>query len=732
LNNKLQAFLYKHSSVRAAVFLAVALLAFAASGASAATTPQQNDSVLDVMTKAEHDANPVFTATVNHVAAMMNKHESPKSKQDLERLQANLRPRLLASLGLNPFPPAAPLNARVTGRTDKGDYVIENVVFESFPGTYVSANLYLPKDAKGKLPAVLNPIGHWYQYAKNETAEQDREISLAKLGYVVFTYDPVGQGERLKPGNEHNWGFNLLLVGKCIEGVMVYESMRALDYLLTRPEVDPARIAITGSSGGGENSFYSAAADPRIAASVPVVFFNEYTIWVREGGAHCICNHLPGIFTYADEFTIASLIAPRPLMPISGSFDAIFPLKGATASAKIMADVYKSIGAPDRFRFFTASRPHGYFIEEREAMYAWLNHWLLDKPAAKSFPEPKHETAPPGDSSILAFKDDSFFKKTQTLRTLGAQWAAALPEKSFPADTPATWAQTKSELLKSIIVVFGGLPEKSDLKAESRGTIEKDGFSVEKILFYSEPDIPVPALLAKPKTAAAEARVAIFVSRAGKQAALNSPITRGLLANGAAVFIPEVRGYGETYGGSGFEHMLVTDSIMIGEPVFGRRVWDIIRSLDYLESRNAIGPKTNAGCYGKGEDGLLCLYAAALDPRITAVAADRIQLSYKITFEIDYSPSDAAPDGGKMTDVTGEMPTSIFMAGALKQFDIPQIVAAVAPRRVLVTDPSLGTKNAKYKSFPEQIYNLLGAKDAFKYAPSASKKNALIVDWLVK
>ncbi len=690
-------------------------------------TEENAGGAFDVLTPTERSAEPVFNALSDRVELLMKEHKAPGDAKELKKLQSETRPLLLSSLGLNPPPPDAPLNVVVTGRTEMDGYTIENVVYENFPGMYVSANVYVPKNLSGPAPAVLNPVGHWRENGKNEPVVQDRCISLAKMGFVAITFDPVGQGERLIDGNSHDWGFNLLLTGHAIEGVMVWDTMRALDYLLTRPDVDPKRIGVTGASGGGENSFYSAAADPRIAVSVPVVFLNDYEIWVREGGPHCICNHIPGIFKYASEVTIGCLIAPRPLMPVSGVMDPIFPIKGAEKTAKTIAGIYKALGVPDDFRFVKVSTQHGYFQQMRESMYVWMSHWLRGSEERDKIKEPEHKILDPKDPAILAFKTDEYTKKTLTLKTLGARWAENLPEKTFPAGTPAEWESTKKQLRKSIIDVFGAAPETSPVKFEERGaTACGEGYFCAKQVLWSE-GIPVPAVTVMPANAAVSSAqfggpVVIVVSRAGKKASFGSLVGKALLAKGAALFLPDLRGYGETFVSSDRERMIVTDSIMLGEPVFGGRVRDIIRSVDYLTSRPNLGVKS-VGCYGKGEDGWLCLYAAALDDRISAVAMDGSQLSYKETFASNMPPSPAGASGA-LASTTGDLPQSAFVPGVLKEFDIPQLMAAVAPRRIVIADAPAGQKN-KYKGFPEQVYSLEGAAESLIFAGSG-KKNAAI------
>ena len=167
------------------------------------------------------------------------------------------------AIGLEVLPERSPLNARTTARLDMGDYTIENVIFESRPGFPVTANLYRPKAAAtGKRAAILCPIGHYISDGKTAPDVQARCIKLARMGFVVLTYDAIGQGERNIAGNiHHEAGYALLPLGQTIAGWMVWDSMRGIDYLLTLPDVDPERIGVTGNSGGGLNTLFTAALD---------------------------------------------------------------------------------------------------------------------------------------------------------------------------------------------------------------------------------------------------------------------------------------------------------------------------------------------------------------------------------------------------------------------------------------------------------------------------------------
>ena len=225
--------------------------------------------------------------------------------QDLEpgrwpSLQAAARRRLRRSLGLAPFPARGALNARTVGILERGPYTIERVVFEPRPGFVVPALVYAPADHAGSLPAVVYAVGHWMRHGKNEALVQTFCGGLAQLGFVVLVMDPIGQGERGARFEDHGH-LALLPLGLAQEGLMAWEHMRSLDYLLSRSDVDGARIGITGASGGGLTTMFTAAIDERIRAAASVCFVTSYARFLRVmrgldwNGVGDLCNQVPGV-----------------------------------------------------------------------------------------------------------------------------------------------------------------------------------------------------------------------------------------------------------------------------------------------------------------------------------------------------------------------------------------------------------------------------------------------------
>jgi len=211
---------------------------------------------------------------LDFVEKMAQNQSVPSLALTWEELEASRLPLLLRlrhSLGLDPWPEKTSLNAWVLGRLDRPGYKIEKVVYEAWAWLPVTAHLYIPDLLEKPGPGLVYACGHWMEASKMALPIQSFCAGAATLGITTLVYDPLGQGERLESWLDHG-NLDALLVGQCQLGWMVWESIRALDYLSSRPEVDPKKVAMTGASGGGLNTFFTTAIDDRFACAIPVAY----------------------------------------------------------------------------------------------------------------------------------------------------------------------------------------------------------------------------------------------------------------------------------------------------------------------------------------------------------------------------------------------------------------------------------------------------------------------------
>ena len=303
----------------------------------------------------------------------------PATVKQWEARRAELREQVLVTNGLWPMWPKTPLHPKVFGKLDRGDYTIEKVALETVPGFHLSGNIYRPKNATGKLPAVLSPHGHWADGRMNE-AVQARCIRLAKLGFIALSYDMVGYNDskqfkhEFSNENLNRWGLNLV-------GFHTFNSIRALDWLESLPDVDSARLGCTGESGGGTQTFLLNAVEDRIAAAAPIVMISEYF----QGG--CVCENAAGMRLKTDNLEIGAMFAPKPMRLVGATGD--WTKNIMTIVQPTLAKVYGLYGRSDlvvasRFNF-----EHNYNRVSRNEVYPFFAKWLQNVPDSDALREPE-------------------------------------------------------------------------------------------------------------------------------------------------------------------------------------------------------------------------------------------------------------------------------------------------------------------------------------------------------
>ncbi len=296
-----------------------------------------------------------------------------------------VRGRILSLLGGLPDY-HGPLEARVTKTTKREGYVIENVLFESLPDYHVTANLYRP-DRAGRHPAVLMSMGHW---EAGKPAGQLISANLARKGFVVLAYDPAGQGERQQaydvrvgrsliggPTEQHfSNGAAAILMGQSVARYFIHDGMRAIDYLVSRPEVDSDRIGATGCSGGGTQTTYIAALDPRVKAAAVACYMNSFQTLFTGPSLGDSEQSLPGFLAAGlDQTDYVELFAPKPWL-ITSTEEDFFTPPGARQVFEEAQRWYRFYGAEDRIRWVVGPGGHGTPLVVREAIYGWMIRWL--------------------------------------------------------------------------------------------------------------------------------------------------------------------------------------------------------------------------------------------------------------------------------------------------------------------------------------------------------------------
>ncbi len=328
---------------------------------------------------------------------------SIESLADWSRWRNTYRKQLQEMLGLYPLPAKTDLKATITGRLEHEEFFVEKLHFQSMPDLYVTANLYVPKNLTKKVPAILYVCGHGQMKTNgvsfgNKTAYQHHGEWFARNGYVCLTIDTIqlGELEGIHHGTyrEGMWWWNSR--GYTPAGVEAWNSMRALDYLESRPEVDAGKFGITGRSGGGGYSWYTAALDERIKVAVPVAGMTDMQNQVVDGcvDGHCDCMFMMNTYRW-DFAKVGALIAPRPLLIGNTDQDKIFPLDGVTRLYNEIGRIYSLYGAKKDLGLLITAGPHKDTPELQGPAFKWFNHYLKgdDTPitmAAEKFFTPRN------------------------------------------------------------------------------------------------------------------------------------------------------------------------------------------------------------------------------------------------------------------------------------------------------------------------------------------------------
>jgi dienelactone hydrolase len=672
----------------------------------------------------------------------------PASKAAWEKRAERVRLQILISQGLWPMPTKTPLNAVIHGRIDRGEYTVEKVYFESAPGFFVTGNLYRPKNVTGKAPGVLFAHGHWTdaRLAESTDAELRREIAdgeerfeqggrsrfqsmcvqLARMGCVVWQWDMLGNSDsqqlsmalvhkfakqRPEMNTIENWGLYSPQAEAHLQSVMglqTWNAVRSLDFLLSLPEVDPARIAMTGASGGGTQTMLLAAIDPRITLSFPAVMVST----AMQGGCTCENASLLRINTGNIEF--AGLFAPKPQgMTSANDWTKEMSTKGFPE----LKQLYALLGAPNNVMLKRGEHfPHNYNAVSRSAFYTWLNrHFKLGQkePVIERDYEPlKRDQLTVWDQQHPAPKpaDPEFEKKL--LRQLHddaqKQLAAARTPEDFRKNYGAAWD----------IILDGGLDTAGEVEWAQTQQIDRSSWSETIGLLrnktYRE---QLPAVFFTPRQA--NGHTIVWLSGQGKSALFAAddslhPDVAKLVKSGATVVGVDLLYQGEFLkdGKPLTQTPRVKNPREAGPYTFGynhalfvHRVHDILSVVKYLKNKEGTARKlTLVGLDGAG-------------PWVAAVRAQCGQA-------IDQAVIDT---GGFRFGSILDLHDPNFLPGGAKYGDLPALLALGAPGRTCVvgeTAEELALAQAQYKASN-------AARNLTRLTGEGSQMRSAALQWLM-
>ena len=608
-----------------------------------------------------------------------------------------------------------PLNPRATGVVERPGYRIEKLTYESRPRLYVTANLYVPSGS-GRHPAILGPLGHSAN-GKAWPSYQRLFSNLARKGYVVLAYDPFGQGERIEypgaaPGQtalgsggttEHEYaGRRLILLGANFGLFRAWDGIRGIDYLLTRPEVDPDRLGCCGQSGGGTLTQFLAALDGRIRAAV-----------VSEGNTEDLAqtdveppgsaddaeqNIIPALARGIDRADLLYAFAPKPLLIGITLHDAghTYSPEYVTGTLDMLEEyrrAWRLLDADGRVAVQATTQQHGYGYEMRRATYAWFNRWFG---MANADDGETSQAVEPDETLFVTptgFVTTSFGGETALSLTRQLAAAVATPASLDPAET--------RKRIRTVLAIDA--PASGDLSSRILARIRKPGYLAEQFEILSEREIRTPGWLLTPDQASAATPTLFYLGEGGAWAAIGEGgfLERLCVAGRCRVAVVDVRGRGDcaiAYPARGRfyfpsrianEAYLAWFTMMLGRPILGGQVCDALRGLEYLQSQpGVVGDRISL--MGDGPHGVIALYAAALDEKTRGVALRQTVTDYR----------------SLATAERYTQPFGIYAYGLLREFDLPQIAGALGSRPVLLINP-VGPTGEPAGPAAQQLYGSL-------------------------
>jgi len=675
----------------------------------------------------------------------------PKSKSEWEKRADRVKTQILISQGLWPMPTKTPLNAVIHGKMDRGEYTVEKVYFESAPGFFVTGNLYRPKKITGKAPGVLFAHGHWAdaRFMETPSAELRREIAdgeerfeqggrsrfqsmcvqLARMGCVVWQWDMLGNSDsqqlsaelvhgfkkqRPEMNKTENWGLFSPQAETHLQsamGLQTWNSIRSLDFLLSLPEVDSSRIAITGASGGGTQTMLLAAIDPRVTLSFPAVMVST----AMQGG--CTCENASLLRVGTGNIEFAALFAPKPQgMTCANDWTKELSTKGFPE----LKQLYALMGAPNNVMLKRGEQfPHNYNAVSRCAFYTWLNkHFKLGEkePVIERDYEPlwRDQLTVWDDQHPAPRAADPDFER-KLLRELNDD-----AQKQLAAEQENPERFRKAFSTGWDIVLGAGFAEAGEVEWAEVKKSEKESWSETTGLLRNKTwHQELPAIICAPKQG--NGQTVVWLSREGKAVlyegdrSVNSDVAR-LLKSGTTVMGVDLLYQGEFLADG--KPLTKTPSVKnpreAGAYTFGynhalfvNRFFDVLSVVKFVKE---------AG--GKGEKHKLIL--VGLDGAGPWVAAARAQCGEVI----DEAVIDT---GGFRFGKVLDLHDPDFLPGGAKYGDLPALLALGAPGKTWVGGETAGG----FALAQSQYQALKATRNLTQFTGPAPKVRGAAMEWVL-
>jgi hypothetical protein len=600
--------------------------------------------------------------------------EDWKSKREVYRQQ------ILEMLGLSPMPQKTELKVTLVGKSETDKFTVEKIHFQSMPGLYVSANLYLPKNLSGSAPTILYLCGHARVFKNgvaygNKTHYQHHPAWFAEHGYVAMIIDTLDlgeiQGEHHGTHSRGMWWWPTR--GYTPAGVETWNAIRALDYLATRPEVDMKRVGVTGRSGGGAYTWFLAAVDDRPSVLVPVAGITDLTNHVVDGVIEGHCDCMYQVNTYAWDFALlAALAAPRPLLFSNSDKDNIFPLDGVYRVHHQLKQIYKLYGAEEKLGLLITEGPHEDVQDLQVPSFRWMNRWLKKdvsqvEAAVKRFePEELKVFSSLPTDQINTRIEDTFMpacviprppSSAMEWQTQGALWRGQLRQKVF-----VNWPQPPTSLQVKAVADT----TRNDVRSRIIEFSPDGAFRLPIVVLTAgsaKPRKLVVRVMDRsdlPQWAAIGRKYFPDLLPPGpsSEKVVTDPELLGQLTGGVALALIFPRGIGPTAWPDKKDVHIRRRFLLLGQSLEVMQVWDTRMALSALRTILDLKEKPIA-LQGAKTMSLVALLATGFEPVV-----EHLELERPLT---SLARGPALPN-------------------ALRYFDLPQLLALVLPRKILISD----------------------------------------------
>ena len=616
-----------------------------------------------------------------------------QTKFQAQEYVRQVRSKIQQSFG--PWPEKTDLNPRITGVLERDTYKIEKVIFESRPGFLVTANLYIPKNRKFPLPGVVGACGHMPN-GKASEAYQSFAQGLVRMGYVVLIYDPIGQGERLQYPDENlksrigvgvgehlYCGNQQFLVGEFFGSWRAWDGIRALDYLLSREEVDAGQVGVTGNSGGGTMTTWLCGVERRFAMGAPGCFVTSFRRNLE--------NELPAdteqcppraLALGLDHSDFLAALAPKPVIILAKEKD-FFDVRGSEQAYERLKHLYRLLGREDNVNLFIGPGYHGYTQENREAMYRWFNRetGISDAQSEPELTIEKDEDlwcAPEGQVCRLDSRTVYSFTKEKSQQLAQARSKnmsrAQLKERIIKILKPGKGPHQRSDNCAPEYRILRGLSGR-DYPQQYAGCYAVETEPSIYALVYRLSD---ERLYSRPPKGSK--RAILYISHHSSDVELREePLIKELVESepNTPLFACDVRGIGEsqpdTCGPDSFlkpygsDFFYAIHAIMLDKPYLGQKTYDVLRVLYWLKSCG----HDEIHLAGTGWGALAATFAAVLSDQVKQVTLKNALESYTdIAESVDY-----------------DWPLSTLLPDVLQEFDLPDCYRILQDKKLRLIEP---------------------------------------------